>query len=137
MYSVQMNFITFLNPIPAGLKTEKKFLVKSSEFSFISHDSLLKLNDIRTVSINRILYQQSGRIPPDSDTYKQIESLTLQKYFPTFYHSHKQNLQTIQTLSEQLQKANMDKENLQSENEQLKAEITSIKEQIENRESRG
>ena len=31
----------------------------------------------------------------------------------------------------------MDKENLQSENEQLKAEIASIKEQIENRESRG
>lgn len=108
------------------------FLLKSSEFSFISHDSLLKLNDIRTVSINRILYQQSGRIPPDSDTYKQIETLTIQKYFPTFYYSYKQNLQTIQTLSEQLQKANMDKENLQSENEQLKAEIASIKEQREN-----
>lgn len=108
------------------------FLLKSSEFSFISHDSLLKLNDIRTVSINRILYQQSGRIPPDSDTYKQIETLTFQKYFPTFYHSHKQNLQTIQALSEQLQKANTDKENLQSENEQLKAEIASIKEQPEN-----
>ena len=98
------------------------FLLKSSEFS----------NDIRTVSINRILYQQSGRIPPDSDTYKQIETLTIQKYFPTFYYSYKQNLQTIQTLSEQLQKANMDKENLQSENEQLKAEIASIKEQREN-----
>lgn len=108
------------------------FLLKSSEFSLISHDSLLKLNDIRTVSINRILYQQSGRIPPDSDTYKQIETLTIQKYFPTFYYSYKQNLQTIQTLSEQLQKANMDKENLQSENEQLKAEIASIKEQREN-----
>lgn len=51
-------------------ENRKKFLVKSSEFSFISHDSLLKLNDIRTVSINRILYQQSGRISPDSDTYK-------------------------------------------------------------------
>ena len=89
------------------------FLLKSSEFSFISHDSLLKLNDIRTVSINRIL-------------------LTFQKYFPTFYHSYKQNLQTIQALSEQLQKANTDKENLQSENGQLKAEITSIKEQPEN-----
>ena len=59
-------------------------------------------------------------------------TLTHQKYYPTFYHSYKQNLQTIQTLSEQLQKANMDKENLQSENEQLKAEIASIKEQWEN-----
>lgn len=61
-------------------ENRKKFLVKSSEFSFISHNSLLKLNDIRTVSINRILYQQSRRIPPNSDTYKQIETLTLQKY---------------------------------------------------------
>ena len=60
------------------------------------------------------------------------QTLTFQKYFPTFYHSYKQNLQTIQALSEQLQKANTDKENLQSENEQLKAEIASIKEQPEN-----
>ena len=36
------------------------FLLKSSEFSFINHDSVLKLNDIRTVSINRILYQHKG-----------------------------------------------------------------------------
>ena len=51
------------------------FLLKASEFSFINHDSVLKLNDIRTVSINRILYQQNGMIPPVSDTYKQIEQL--------------------------------------------------------------
>ena len=51
------------------------FLLKSSEFSFINHDSVLKLNDIRTVSINRILYQQNGMISPGSDTYKQIEQL--------------------------------------------------------------
>lgn len=57
------------------------FLLKSSEFSFISHDSVLKLNDLRTASVNRILYQQNGRIVPTSATYKQIESLTLQKYF--------------------------------------------------------
>ena len=36
------------------------FLLKASEFSFINHDSVLKLNDIRTVSINRILYQQKA-----------------------------------------------------------------------------
>ena len=30
------------------------FLLKSSDFPFITHDSVLKLNDIRTVSINRI-----------------------------------------------------------------------------------
>lgn len=31
------------------------YLLKSSDYSFIQHDSVLKLNDIRTMSINRIL----------------------------------------------------------------------------------
>ena len=74
------------------------FLLKNSEFSFITHNSVLKLNDIRTVSINRILYQQNGQIPTSSDTYKQIENLVLQKYFPGFYHNFQQNLQTIISL---------------------------------------
>lgn len=62
------------------------YLLKNGEFSCIKHDSVLKLNDIRTVSINRILYKQDGRINPSSDTYKQITSLVLQKYFSEFYH---------------------------------------------------
>lgn len=66
------------------------FLLKSSEFPFINHDSVLKLNDIRTVSINRILYQQNDIISPSSDTYKQIEQLVLQKYFPSFYYDYNQ-----------------------------------------------
>ncbi len=78
------------------------FLLKSSEFPFITHNSVLKLNDIRTVSINRILYQQRGRINLSSDTYKQIEQLVLQKYFPTFYHDFEQRGQTIKSLTEQL-----------------------------------
>lgn len=50
------------------------FLLKNSDFSFINHDSVLKLNDIRTVSVNRILYQQPGVISPSSDTYKKLKS---------------------------------------------------------------
>ena len=78
---------------PVDFPTSKSdlFLLKNSDFSFISHDSVLKLNDIRTVSINRILYQQSGQIDPTSDTYKQIESLALIKYFPSFFHDYEQN----------------------------------------------
>ena len=70
------------------------FLLKNQDFSFLTHDSVLKLNDIRTVSINRILYQHTGRINPNSDTYKQIESLVLQKYFPEVYRElvHSRNL---------------------------------------------
>lgn len=80
------------------------FLLKSSEFSFISHDSVLKLNDIRTVSINRILYQQNGIISPVSDTYKQIEQLVLQKYFPSFYYDYNQLQQKMVSLEEQRHK---------------------------------
>lgn len=106
------------------------FLLKSNEFSFISRDSVLKLNDLRTVSVNRILYQQKGRIDPDSDTYKKIENLTLQKYFPVFYYEYKQNLQTIKELREQLDESAESKKAIEIENGQLKAEIESLKEQL-------
>ena len=66
------------------------FLLKSCDFPFITHDSILKLNDIRTVSINRILYQHQGFIAPSSTTYKKIEELVLQKYFPSFAYAYRQ-----------------------------------------------
>jgi len=117
---------------PLDFPTSKSdmFLLKSSEFSFISHDSVLKLNDIRTVSINRILYQQSGRIHPTSDTYKQIEFLALRKYFPSFFHDFEQNNKTIESLNSQLKTITDKKNRLKNENEKLKAEINSLKEQI-------
>lgn len=91
---------------PMDFPTSKSdlFLLKNSEFSFISHDSVLKLNDIRTVSINRILYRQNGQIPFQSDTYKHIETLVLQKYFPSFYHDFKQNEQTLSVLYTKIQR---------------------------------
>ena len=98
------------------------FLLKSNEFPFITHDSVLKLNDIRTVSVNRILYQQNGRISPSSSTYVQIEKLVLQKYFPSFYYNFEQNLQTIMSLNEQLKTATENQKALESEIEQLKAQ---------------
>lgn len=117
---------------PLDFPTSKSdmFLLKSREFSFISHDSVLKLNDIRTVSINRILYQQSGRIDPTSDTYKQIEVLTLRKYFPSVFYDFEQNNITIESLKDQLKTVTNEKSSLENENERLKAEINSLKEQI-------
>ena len=106
------------------------FLLKSSEFSFISHDSVLKLNDIRTVSINRILYQQSGRIDPASDTYKEIETLVLRKYFPSFLRDYEQNNKTIESLNEQVNVLTEENEVLQTENEQFKAELKSLQNQL-------
>lgn len=41
------------HPIDFPNSKSDLFLLKSQDFSFLSHDSVLKLNDIRTTSINR------------------------------------------------------------------------------------
>ncbi|MBS4931764.1 MAG: hypothetical protein KH020_10675 [Clostridiales bacterium] len=65
------------------------FLLKNNEFDFIKHDSVLKLNDLRSVSTNRILYSHnSGRMNIESKTYKIIEELVVQKYFYNFFHEY-------------------------------------------------
>ena len=117
---------------PVGFPASKSdmFLLKNSEFSFISHDSVLKLNDIRTVSINRILYQQSGRIDPSTNTYKEIETLVLRKYFPSFLRDYEQNNKTIESLNEQVSTLTEEKKTMQTENDQLKAEIESLRSQL-------
>lgn len=59
------------------------YLLKQGEHDFINHDSVLKLNDLRTISVQRVLYQQkNGYMDINSDEYKTIESLVLRKYFP-------------------------------------------------------
>ena len=118
------------HPIDHPDSKSDMFLLKTSEFSFITHDSVLKLNDIRTASVNRILYQQSGRIPPSSDTYKQIEKLALQKYFPGFYHDYEQNLQAVTSLNEQVKEVAGHNNTLEAENKRLKAELEALQNQI-------
>ena len=118
------------HPVDFPASKSDMFLLKSSDFSFISHDSVLKLNDIRTVSINRILYQQSGRIDPATDTYKEIETLVLRKYFPSFLRDYEQNNKTIESLNEQVSTLTEEKKTLQTENDQLKAEIESLRSQL-------
>lgn len=83
--------IDVYHPIDFPDSKSDMFLLKSNDFAFINHDSVLKLNDMRTVSVNRILYQQAGTISLSSDTYKKIEKLVLHKYFPEFIHEYKQS----------------------------------------------
>lgn len=115
------------HPVDFPNSKSDMFLLKSNEFSFITHDSVLKLNDIRTVSVNRILYQQNGRLSPSSDTYKQIETLALRKYFPSFYYDFEQHNQTIFSLEEQVKTVTEEKAMLEAEIEKLKSELTSLK----------
>lgn len=90
------------HPIDFPSSKSDMYLLKNTDFSFIKHDSVLKLNDIRTVSINRILYQQKGCIPLSSNTYKQIEKLAFQKYFPEFAHEYMHMKQELSTLKSTL-----------------------------------
>lgn len=95
------------------------YLLKNSEFPFIKHDSVLKLNDLRTVSINRILYQQPGRIDPASETYKVIILLVLKKYFPDFYYDFQMRGRNLDSASDRIK-------DLEEENVKLKQEIVNL-----------
>lgn len=110
--------------------------MKDSEFSFIKHDSVLKLNDIRTVSVNRILYQQKGdNISISSDTYKKIEELVLQKYFPSFMYDYRQMEEKMSDLESTMGKREEELKAILDENEKLKEQIEKLKIQISNYEN--
>lgn len=79
------------------------FLMKNADFPFIDRDSVLKLSDVRTVSVNRILYQHKGRLDPESDTYRCIEKLAFQKVFPVFCHDYREKGDLIKELKSQLE----------------------------------
>lgn len=118
------------HPIDFPKSKSDMFLLKSSEFSFISHNSVLKLNDIRTVSINRILYQQSGSIPLSSDTYKKIEELVLQKYFPNFKHNFLQMEQDLASSKMEFQEQEKRIKILISENQELKRQVKELNQKL-------
>ena len=120
------------HPVDFPNSTSDMFLLKNSDFSFISHDSVLKLNDIRTVSVNRILYQQSGVIPLSSDTYKKIEELVMQKYFPSFMHEFKKMEQDKCAVETSLKEKESELATLSSENESLKKQIEELSKKISN-----
>ena len=118
------------HPIDYPNSKSDLFLLKSDDFSFIKHDSVLKLNNLRTVSVNRILYQQNGKISPDSTTYKQIEQLVLQKYFPNFCYEYKQLQQKIDLLEKKQKENELSQKILTAKNEELKKHIQNLHKQL-------
>ena len=118
------------NPDTSPNSKSDLFLLKSQDFSFLTHDSVLKLNDIRTVSINRILYQHTGRIDLNSDTYKQIESLALKKYFPEVHHELEQKEIAITALNEDKKRLTEENATLTEENNELKEMLRSLQDKL-------
>ena len=93
--------------------------------SFLKHDSLLKLNDIRTISVNRILYRQKdGKIDISSEEFLEIQRLAFTKYFPTIAFDYNKN-------SEALNEALDASKKLIEENVLLKKRILELESKIE------
>lgn len=115
------------HPVDNNTSKSDLFLLKKADYSFIQHNSVLKLNDIRTVSINRILYhQKDGRINIDSSEYKVIEELVLNKYFPSFLHELRTNI----SYKEQLETKNNEQEkqiiNLETKIKELETKVNEL-----------
>lgn len=64
------------------------YLLKAAEYDFLDHDSVLKINDLRTVSQKRILFSQKARMDINSEESKHIEEMTFNKCFPGIYHEY-------------------------------------------------
>ena len=65
-----------------------------------------------------------------SETYKQIEQLVLQKYFPSFYYDYNQLQQKTVSLEEQLKENHTILNEVASKNKELKKQIAALQEQL-------
>ena len=61
------------------------YILENSVHSFLKHDSVLSLNDIKTISKNRKMSGLIGAIDVNSETYAIIEDLVIEKYFKGFH----------------------------------------------------
>lgn len=117
------------HPIDNNNSKSDLYLLKSSDYLFIQHDSVLKLNDIRTISINRILYQQKdGRIDIESLEYKAIEELVLNKYFPGFLYEFKNCISDKEQLEAELCKQKQEITELETKIIELEAKANKVNE---------
>ena len=66
----------------------------------------------------------------NADTYKEIETLVLRKYFPGFLRDYEQDKKTIESQNEQINTLTEEKTALETETNQLKAEIESLRNQL-------
>lgn len=69
-------------------------------------------------------------IDPVSNTYKQIEQLVLQKYFPSFYYDYNHFQQKTFLLEKQQKENDAALKELTSKNDELKEQIAALQEHL-------
>ena len=108
---------------PKNLKSNL-YLMKKDEFGFLNRDSVLKLNDLRSVSVKRILYKNKhGRIDVNSEVFKRIEGLAIRKHFSEFYYQNEKLKRAYDEREVELDKMFEQNKLLSIENEKMKKEI--------------
>lgn len=113
-----------IHPVDNPNGSSDYFLLKAVDFSFLTHDSVLKLNDLRTVSVSRIKYKQtSGYIDPSSDTYKAIEYHAFSRHFPEYSYQYNQIKQQ--------------NEKIREDNSSLQAKLEAVKKMLEEHDTDG
>ena len=112
---------------PKNLKSNL-YLMKKDEFGFLNRDSVLKLNDLRSVSVKRILYKNGhGRIEANSETFKKIEGLAIRKHFSEFYYQNEKLKRAYDDKKLELDEMLEENKILSIENEKMKKEIEQAK----------
>lgn len=120
------------HPVDNNTSKSDLYLLKKTDFSFIQHDSVMKLNDIRTVSINRILYhQKDGRMDIDSSEYKAIEELVLNKYFPGFLYELKTCISDKEELKSIKEEQDQQIIDLSAKIKELEAQIDKLEQSVQ------
>lgn len=94
------------------------YLLKNDEFNFLKHDSVLKLNDLRTVSVARSKYKQ-GNIAIGTPTYKEIERMAFSLIFPPYSYDYDR-------INRENEKMILELEALQKEREELLQKLDSL-----------
>ncbi len=112
------------HPIDNPSSKSNYYLLKGSEYTFLTHDSVLKLNDIRTVSVARIKYKlEHGFIDPVSDTFKAIENLVFKKYFYDYSFNFDRLSEENKKLAEKLSDADSKIEAIEKQIAAMKAMV--------------
>lgn len=90
----------------------KLYFLDKKSYPFLEHDSVLKLDDLRTVSVKRIKYKHKGYINNTSDTYNEITRMVFGNCFPTYSYEY--------------DRLSADNENLKKKVQVLEEEIKSL-----------
>lgn len=104
------------------------YLIKKNEFSFISRDSVIKLDDLKSISKNRLIYNQ-GKMDINSDIFKSIEAKVIQRFFQDFYFNFVRMQSEIESKDNELNELKEIKEQMLKELELKDNLIKELKEE--------